>query len=132
MYKRQELSSPPFLSRLNSVKKAIERGWTVRLCFDPIILFDGWFQIYKTFFELIFSEIDPKKIRDITVGVFRMNKDFFKRVKKREPKSSLYYGDYSFEKGAVTIDKTIRDESLNRVKNILLKSLPESKILIWN
>ncbi len=127
-----ELSSPPFLSRLNSVKKALERGWTVRLCFDPIILFDGWFQVYKTFFELIFSEIDPKKIRDITVGVFRMNKDFFKRVKKREPKSSLYYGDYSFEKGAVTIDKTIRNKSLNRVKIILLKYLPESKILIWN
>lgn len=129
---KHELNAPPFLSRLHSAKKALEKGWTVRLCFDPIILFDGWFQIYNTFFQLVFCEIDPKKIRDITIGVFRMNKDFFKRVKKRQPTSSLYYSDYTIEKGTVTLDKTIRDESLNQVKNALLKYLPESKILIWN
>jgi len=129
---KHESSSPPFMSRLNSAKNALENGWPVRLCFDPIILFDGWFQIYKNFFQLVFSEIDPKKIRDITVGVFRMNKDFFKRVKKRETTSPLYYSDYTIENNTVTIEKTIRDESLNKVKDILLKYLPEYKILIWN
>jgi spore photoproduct lyase len=129
---KHESSSPPFMSRLNSAKNALENGWPVRLCFDPIILFDGWFQTYKNFFQLVFSEIDPKKIRDITVGVFRMNKDFFKRVKKRETTSPLYYSDYTIENNTVTIEKTIRDESLNKVKDILLKYLPEYKILIWN
>ena len=129
---KHESSSPPFMSRLNSAKNALENGWPIRLCFDPIILFDGWFQIYRNFFQLVFSEIDPKKIRDITVGVFRMNKDFFKRVKKRETTSPLYYSDYTIENNTVTIEKTIRDESLNKVKDILLKYLPEYKILIWN
>lgn len=129
---KHESNSPPFLSRLNSAKKALEKGWVVRLCFDPLIIFDNWFQTYKIFFELVFSEIDSSKVRDVTVGVFRMNKDFFKRVKKRDPTSSLYYSDYIIEKGTVTLEKKVRNDSLKKIKSVLLKYVPESKILIWN
>jgi spore photoproduct lyase len=127
-----ESNSPPFLRRLNSAKSAVEKGWLDRFCFDPIILFDGWFDVYESFFKLIFQEIDNKKIRDVTVGLFRMNKDFFKRIKKREPNSPIYYGDYVIKKGVVYIDEKNYDESLNEIKGLLLQYLPESKILIWD
>jgi len=126
-----ESTSPPFKRRLSSAKNAVERGWQVRLCFDPVILFEGWFEIYTAFFKEVFREIDPKKIRDVTVGVFRMNKDFYKRIKKREPSSELFYQDYEIKDGVVSIEKKVRINSLEKVKKVLKKYLPEDKILVW-
>tara|TARA_B100000768_G_C11252893_1_gene364953 strand:+ start:209 stop:1225 length:1017 start_codon:yes stop_codon:yes gene_type:complete len=126
-----ESTSPPFKSRLSSAKSAVEKDWQVRLCFDPVILFEGWFEIYTAFFNEVFNNIDSKKIRDVTIGVFRMNKDFYKRIKKREPTSELFYQDYEIKDGVVSLEKNVRIKALKKVKKVLAKYLPENKILTW-
>ena len=126
-----ESTAPPFNSRLKSAKEAVEAGWAVRLCFDPIILFDGWFEIYSQFLHEVFREINPSKVRDVTLGVFRMNKDFYKRIKKREPTSTLFYDNYEIKDGVVSIGKKERTESLEKLEELLSEYLPKSKILIW-
>ena len=55
---RYEATAPPLKRRVNAVKNAITNGWKVRLCFDPIILVDGWFDTYSKFFNELFVEID--------------------------------------------------------------------------
>ena len=129
--KEYESTSPPFRSRLLSAKAALKKGWPVRLCFDPVILFDGWYDVYNDFFNEVFNEIDPIKVRDVTAGVFRMNKDFYKRIKRREPSSKLFYDNYEVNNGVVTIDKKKRTDSLSKLKELLTNFMPESKISIW-
>ena len=126
-----ESTSPPLKNRLSSAASAVEKGWQVRLCFDPVILFEGWFDIYTAFFNEVFNKIDSKKIRDVTIGVFRMNKDFYKRIKKREPTSELFYQDYEIKDGVVSLEKKVRINALKKVKKVLEKYLPENKILTW-
>ena len=126
-----ESTSPPLKNRLSSAASAVEKGWQVRLCFDPVILFEGWLDIYTAFFNEVFNKIDSKKIRDVTIGVFRMNKDFYKRIKKREPTSELFYQDYEIKDGVVSLEKKVRINALKKVKKVLEKYLPENKILTW-
>ncbi len=127
-----EHSAPPLKSRIKAVQLAIKYGWRVRLCFDPIIFIDNWFEIYSEFILMIFNEIDANKIEDITIGVFRMNKDYFNRIRKRDPKSDIYFQDYVQEGNTVVEDKYKREKALDELTKIVSKFIPKNNILVWN
>lgn len=127
-----EKSAPPLKSRLRSIKYAADLGWKIRLCFDPVIFIDNWYEIYLEFISEVFSVIDSDKVEDITLGVFRMNKDFFNRIRKRDPKSDIYFKDYAIEGKTVVERKSKRLNGLNMLTNILLKYLPKKNIHVWN
>ena len=126
-----EKSAPPLKSRLNAVKAAIQRGWRVRLCFDPIIITNNYSQIYSKFIDEVFHDIDGSKLKDVTIGVFRMNKDYFNRIRKRDPKSDIYYDNYITEGNIVMPEKRIRREAVIFLEQKLLEFIPKSKILSW-
>lgn len=130
--KEYEIGAPPLLKRLNAVSDALNKGWRVRLCLDPILLVENWETIYNQFIDDVFSQIKTEKLRDVTIGVFRMNKDYFNRIRKRESKSVLYYSDYTIEKGTVTLEKNERKEALNRIESKISHYLPKDKILKWS
>jgi spore photoproduct lyase len=128
---KYESTAPPLNSRVDSIKKAMDAGWPVRLCFDPVILVDDWYKIYTQFFEQIFEVLDHQKLHDITLGVFRMNKDYFNNVRKRETRSDLYYLDYVNEDSTITINKEKREKALACLKDEISKYIPKEKILVW-
>ena len=130
--KKYESTAPPLSSRIESIKMAMDAGWKVRLCFDPVILVDDWYKIYTQFFEQTFELLDYQKLQDITLGVFRMNKDYFNNVRKRDTKSDLYYSDYVNEDSTITIEKEQRTIVLKRLKDRIVKYIPKEKILVWN
>ena len=126
-----EAAAPPLKRRVNSVKNALADGWKVRLCFDPIILVENWFEIYSRFFNELFVELNGNQIKDVTLGVFRMNKDYFNRIRKRDPKSDIYFSEYSIEKGIVAVKGQDRELAMNKIQNILTDFISKDKILIW-
>ena len=128
---RYEHGTPPLKYRVKALKNAIVCGWTVRICFDPIILIDNWYELYSCFLRELFTDLDISKIKDVTLGVFRMNKDYFKRILKREVKSDLYYDDYSVENGTIVIESKQRDDALNSIEDVISEFIPKSKILTW-
>ncbi len=128
---KYEKRTPPLKSRLNSVKAAMQKGWEVRLCIDPIIMVDNYDQIYCEFIDELFSEIDGLRLKDVTLGVFRMNKDYFNRILKRDPKSDIYYNNYSVEDNTVMPANPLRKEAIQLVEEKLLEYIPKSKILSW-
>ena len=81
---------------------------------------------------MIFNEIDANKIEDITIGVFRMNKDYFNRIRKRDPKSDIYFQDYVQEGNTVVEDKYKREKALDELTKIVSKFIPKNNILVWN
>ncbi len=74
-----ENKTPSLEQRLFAIKKAIEKGWKVRIIFDPIITIDN-ITIYNEFFKKIKNLIDYKKILDISCGNFRMNEKYLKNI----------------------------------------------------
>ena len=129
--KDYEKNAPPLKSRLVAVKAAIQNGWRVRLCFDPVIIIDNYNQIYGKFIEEVFKEIDGSELEDVTIGVFRMNKDYFNRIRRREPKSDIYFQNYITEDNIVMPQKRQRIDAVEFLEKKLLEFIPKSKILSW-
>ena len=126
-----EYTAPPLKSRINSVKQALDHGWPVRLCFDPVLLIDNWYEIYTQFFDQVFSQIDVDRLMDVTLGVFRMNKDYYKRIRKRDTTSDIYYMDYSVEGNTMVVNREERVDALNHLSLYLDKFIENKKILVW-
>ena len=55
----------------------------VRLCFDPMIYVKDYKEIYKDFYEYVFSQIDGNKITDASLGLFRISSSYIKSMKKK-------------------------------------------------
>ena len=128
---KYEATAPPLHLRLKSLKHALESGWPVRLCIDPVLFVNGWEEIYGRFIDRVFQEIKGEQLLDVTLGVFRMNKDYFKRIKKREIKSDLFYSDYAIESNIVTIPINQRESGLSYLKNRIVNHVSLERILIW-
>ena len=129
--RRYESTAPPLKSRINSIRSAIKKGWKVRLCFDPIITINNWQTIYTNFFKDIFKKINPDHIFDVTIGVFRMNKEYFNRIKKTDHNSELYYSKYESEDGVLSLPKNYRYNVINLIKYELEKYLNRNKVHSW-
>jgi spore photoproduct lyase len=92
---------------------------------------DNWLDIYSKFFQELFEDVDGSDIRDVTLGVFRMNKDYFNKIRKRETRSDIYFSDYSIEEGVVVVDSETRQFAMNEFQNLLSKFISKDKILVW-
>ena len=118
---KYEWDTPPLDRRLNAVRQALEKGWKVRLCFDPVMIIPQWQKVYGRFLDELFEAIPVDQIYDAVVGVFRMNKDFFQRARKREPKVDIYYKDYELNKSVLSISEEVHEE----VKTFMLEKLEQ-------
>ncbi len=112
-----EHGTPSLSSRLYAIKKATENGWKVRLCFDPILYIEDWKSIYEKFLKQVFGEINPDKILDISLGLFRIPKDYLKRMKKSICKAKLLLF-LEESQNIYTYPKELKEEMTN---TILLK-----------
>lgn len=80
--------------RIAAVCKAIELGWRVRLCFDPILRIDGWQKTYCDLLDRVFARVSAKKIVDVTLGAFRINESYLKKMQLRRPNSKILFENY--------------------------------------
>jgi len=126
-----EWDTPPLMRRISAAKAAIERGWKVRLCFDPVLVYPGWKDDYGELLNQVKSEIDSDKIFDITVGVFRVGKDYFQHIRKSKPESNTYYQNYENEGGVVTILQTDRKFVEKFMRENLADFIQEDRIHFW-
>ncbi|MDW7658766.1 MAG: DNA photolyase [Bacillota bacterium] len=89
-----EQKTPSLEHRLAAIETALDRGFSVRLCFDPIIIDPATDNCYPAFFRTIFNRIDPDRILDVSYGFFRMPETFYHRIARRRPDLILYHRDF--------------------------------------
>lgn len=124
---RFEPQTPRLPIRINTIKKAICDGWRVRLSFDPIIFVEDWREIYERFIDYVFREIPSSQIQDISVGVFRIPKEYLKKMRKTfENEITLF--PYIEDKEAYTYPSPIKEELLNFIISKIKNYIPENKI----
>lgn len=128
--KNHELKTPNLIQRIFAMRKALELGWTVRLCFDPIINIKNFEKEYKDMIEYTFSNIDSEKILDISIGTFRISKDYMKRMRKNRKNSLILNFPFVCKDNVYSYDTNRADYMISFVKNEILKFAKESKIFI--
>ncbi|SCW55760.1 spore photoproduct lyase [Ruminococcaceae bacterium YRB3002] len=86
---RFEPGVPPLRARIAAAAAAVDKGCVVRLCFDPMIYVSDWEECYGALVEHAASQIDLSKVRDISVGTFRISSDYLKIMRRQMPESEV-------------------------------------------
>lgn len=111
--------TPSLSQRLNAVKNALTHRFKVMLCFDPLIHIQNFQEVYSDFFEKIFKEISPASINAVSIGTFRMNNEFLKRIRKNGNTSDLYFYQYEVKNKIATYTLSLKNEMITFVKKQL-------------
>jgi spore photoproduct lyase len=85
--------TPNLETRLKAIKNLQEKGWNIGIRFDPLIFY-GSKKNYINFFEEVFAFLDIKKIHSVTLGNFRMPKNYLKKMAKIRPEDKLVQQNY--------------------------------------
>ena len=117
--------------RLQALKAAKEAGFSVRLCFDPMIYHSGWKNSYFELVKSAFNIIKPADLYDVSIGVFRISTEYLKIMRKKRPDSAIVQFPYITEHG-VSHYGALSEEMIHYLRDLLLNYLPEEKIFVWD
>lgn len=125
-----EKGTPNFNMRIKSAKELINRGWTVRICFDPVIKIENFEDIYGKMIEDTFEIIDGEKILDVSIGTFRISKEYLKRMKKNRGNSRVLFYPFECCDGVYSYGENTTKKMINYMKENVKRYVKEEKIFI--
>ena len=128
---KYEKYTPNLAARCEAVEKAIEKKIPVRLCFDPMLYVRDYKNAYSNMVDIIFSKIDAGKLRDISLGSFRISKEYIKNFRKGYPKSEVVHFPYELRDGFYQYPEEMRLEMEDFLYKKLTEYCPEEKIFCW-
>lgn len=126
-----EHKTPSLARRLASAREALQRGFSVRLCFDPMIYCRDWKQQYGEMLRQVFAEINMDRITDVSVGTFRVSQDYLKKMRKTRPGSAVVQFPYQNDNGVYHYSKELTEQMEGFLVELLKKKVPEEKIFLW-
>lgn len=125
---RHEPGTPSLTARLDAIEKAIRAGWPVRLCFDPLLHIDGWEEAYRECVEMTFSRLPGEAIREVSVGSFRVPKDYMKRMRERRTDSPLLHYPFLCQDGVYRYPDGVNRRLTEHILRLIQKHIPEERI----
>lgn len=126
-----ERGSAGLMGRIVAVKRAIEEGFRVRLCFDPMIYHTDWKNIYRRFLDLVFREIPSEKVYDISVGSFRISESYLKAMERACPDSPHTFFPYENTNGFYHYPKDLLEEMEGFLLSRIEEQFPKERIFRW-
>lgn len=122
---------PPLAKRLAAVRKLQSAGWRIGLRFDPLIYCQDYQQQYRQLFEEIFLALDTETLHSVSLGSFRLPRQFFENIRRLYPDDAFLAGPLAARKQAdqrdmVAYDEALENEMLDFCRNELLRYIPES------
>ncbi len=85
-----EKKAPLLQKRVKAIKEALNKGYNTEIAIDPIIKVENFKEVYKNFVNYLKKELPLKELK-ISIGAFRINKDFLKKLKKIHISPITYY-----------------------------------------
>ncbi len=130
--KQYEHYTPSLNARLLAAKAAAKQGVSLRLCIDPILDVPGAEKLYSTLVDKVFSVLSPEEVMDISLGVFRLSKEYLKQLRKAKPNCGISRYPYHMTDGVCHYSNSRCDHLLNEVKSALYRHhIKETQIYIW-
>lgn len=129
---RYEHYTPSLRARLLTAKEAATRGFSLRLCFDPVLDVPDAPELYSALIDETFSILQPEEVTDISLGVFRLSKDYLKQLKKAKPLCALSHYPYELTDGVCHYRSERCNELLQAVTEALHRHhIPDEKLFFW-
>ena len=120
-----EHKTPSIKKRVDAMVKLQNAGWKLGLRFDPLIYESDYQEKYKQLFELVFNHINIDKLHSVSLGSFRLPKEFFRAIQKLYPEETLFASPLVENNGMITYQKKILDEMFTFCSDLLLNRIPK-------
>ena len=127
---KNEKYTASFKNRVKAIKKLQEKGWKVRICIDPLIYSDNFEKNYRQMIEYLFNKIKKEKVIDVSIGVFRISKEYLKKMRNQNQNSEILYYPFECVDGVYTYSNKTKSYMINFIKEQFLKYIDEKKIYI--
>lgn len=129
--KEYEHGTPSLSRRIEMIDEAMSLGYPVRICFDPMIIFRGYEQAYRQMIKELNEKIDLTKVKDISVGSFRISKNYLSDMRKQYPNSSVLQFPYVCDHGFYHLPNDLLEKVESIIMEELLNIVPKEKIYRW-
>jgi spore photoproduct lyase len=125
-----ESKTPPLAKRLASIKEAMDLGWQVRICLDPVIYNEEFEKNYLPFIDEVFTTLACEKIFEVTTGSFRMSSPHLKVLKKMAHTDLAFY-PYEVKDQMATYPKDIETKVLHTMETKILSYINKERLRVW-
>jgi len=127
---RYEAFAPGLEARLENARRAAEDGWPVRLCFDPVLHVENWRDLYAELVDRTFTSIPADRVLDVSIGTFRVPKDYLRVMRKARPDSALLHEPYECRDGVCGLPAEAERRLREFVAERVAAYLPREKIFV--
>ena len=118
-------------SRLACAADVMEMGFPVRLCFDPMIHCPDWQKHYKAMIDKAVETIDFSRLYDISIGSFRISKEYLKQMRRNMKDSAIANFPYENTAGFYHYPTDLQNEMEHFLLDKLTKHISPDKIFLW-
>lgn len=87
-----ERGVPPLELRLRTLSELAARGWRLGLRFDPLVYTERYRDSYRDLLDTVLGRLPTDSLHSVSLGAFRMPRDFFQRIVKMYPEEPLFAG----------------------------------------
>lgn len=122
-----EHKTPSVNRRISAITKLQEKGWRIGLRFDPLIYTSEYQSQYRKLFIDTLARCNPDLLHSVSLGNFRLPKNFFKSLKKMYPDERLFASPLEEDKGIFSYKAQIQSDMLNFCREEILQHIPEDK-----
>lgn len=116
--------------RLKATKEMLEKGWKVRICFDPVIYIENFEKEYGELVKRTFNELVSENILDVSIGTFRISKEYLKRMRKYRENSEILSYPFFCEEGVYSYYPQHIKKMIDFMKEETGKYIEDEKIFI--
>ncbi len=85
-----EHKTPSLERRIEALVALAEQGWPIGLRFDPLIHLADFETHYRVLFAAVFARLNPRAVHSVTLGPFRLPRDFYQRIQHLYPDEPLF------------------------------------------
>jgi len=132
VWEKYEHGTPSPMQRLNCIEKALSKRFNIRLCFDPVIYIEDWEEQYGRLIETVFSKLPSDRIKDVSIGSFRIPCAYLKNMRKNKPHSSIINYPFRAVNDVYTYPPDLSDKMNSYMHELLKRHIPEERIFLWN
>jgi len=127
-----EHGAPTLEKRVNALRRLQQHGWRIGIRFDPVIWHQDFARDYQIMVNQVFDNLDADRIDSVTLGGFRLPKDFYKIIHKLYPEHWMLNAGLQDNKGMVTYRQQIEAETLGAVGEMCVKHVSKEKIFSYS
>ena len=121
-----EERAPGLEKRLEAAAKLQQQGWPIGLRFDPMLYQQDYAEQYRQLFEQVFSVLDAEKLHSVSLGVFRLPEQYFKKMHKLYPEQKLFVSPLQTAEGLVSYRRDLEQAMMSVCSEMLLDFIPEA------